>query len=38
MQTYTLIRQAMTHGIPVAHCISAFVFAYVYGLQGWMKH
>lgn len=38
MQTYTLIRQAMTHGAPVAICIAAFVIAYAYILQGWLKN
>lgn len=38
MQTYTLIRQAMTHGVPVAHCIAAFVLAYAFMLQSWARH
>lgn len=37
MQTYTLIRQAMTHGIPVAICIAVFISAYAFMLQGWLK-
>lgn len=38
MQTYTLIRQAMTHGVPVAICIAVFVSAYVFAIAHWLKH
>ena len=37
MQTYTLIRQAMTHGVPVAICISVFVSAYAFAIAHWLK-
>ena len=38
MQTDTLIRQAMTHGIPVAICIAVFISAYAFMLQSWARH
>ena len=37
MQTYMLIRQALTHGVPVAICITAFVSAYAYMVSHWLK-